>query len=405
MNWFFNRLHAHGSLDKIALIRDDIKWSYKQLMWGWVSPTYVISKKFYISSLAAFLYRARRDEVLWFDYYDKIDWNHPLFKKLSSPLGRNPGLILWSSGSTGEPKAALHDLTLLAEKHKDVKLKAKRILAFLGFDHIGGINTMFHTLATGGTLIVPDERSAKSVCDAIERHKVQILPTTPTFLNMIILSGAWQNRDLSSLELITYGTEPMSEATLKAAVRIFPKVKFKQTYGLSEVGILATQSKENDSIWLKLGGEGYEVRVRDGMLEIKAKSTMLGYLNAPSPFTEDGWFITGDAVEQDGDWFRILGRKSELINVGGEKVYPAELENFLQEIPGVLSVAVKGEPNALTGNLIKATFVIDTNETPAEFRMRMRIYCASKSLPSYKLPHRIELVDKHHNERFKKQRV
>lgn len=53
---------------------------------------------------------------------------------------------------------------------------------------------------------------------------------------------------------------------------------------------------------------------------------MLGYLNAASPFTDDGWFKTGDEVEQDGEWLRILGRRSEIINVGGEKVSPAEIE-------------------------------------------------------------------------------
>jgi long-chain acyl-CoA synthetase len=68
----------------------------------------------------------------------------------------------------------------------------------------------------------------------------------------------------------------------------------------------------------------------DGLLEIKAKSAMRGYLNAESPFTPDGWFKTGDAVEVDGEYIKILGRKSELINVGGEKVYPAEVESVIQ---------------------------------------------------------------------------
>jgi acyl-CoA synthetase (AMP-forming)/AMP-acid ligase II len=93
---------------------------------------------------------------------------------------------------------------------------------------------------------------------------------------------------------------------------------------LSELGILRCKSKAADSLWVKIGGEAFETRVREGLLEIKAKSAMLGYLNAPSPFTDDGWFKTGDLVEVDGECFRILGRKSDLINVGGEKVYPAK---------------------------------------------------------------------------------
>src|SRR5690606_14521139 len=146
------------------------------------------------------------------------------------------------------------------------------------------------------------------------------LPTTQTFLNLTLLGKAWEGLDLSSLQLITYGTEPMPEATLKAVHERFPEVQLLQTYGLSELGILRSKSRSSDSLWVKVGGEGFETRIVDGLLEIKAQSAMLGYLNAPSPFTPDGWFRTGDAVEVDGEWLRILGRKSEMINVGGEKV-------------------------------------------------------------------------------------
>lgn len=66
-------------------------------------------------------------------------------------------------------------------------------------------------------------------------------------------------------------------------------------YGMSEVGILRSRSRASDSLWVQVGGDGYETRVVNGMLQIRGRSTMLGYLNAPSPFTEDGWLMTGDA--------------------------------------------------------------------------------------------------------------
>jgi len=87
-------------------------------------------------------------------------------------------------------------------------------------------------------------------------------------------------------------------------------------------------------------GEGFETRVVDGILHIKAKSAMLGYLNSPSPFTEDGWTITGDSVEVDGEYMRFMGRQSEIINVGGEKVYPGEVESVIQEFDNVAEVTV-----------------------------------------------------------------
>jgi len=131
---------------------------------------------------------------------------------------------------------------------------------------------------------------------------------------------------------------------------------------------------------------------------------MLGYLNAPSPFTEDGWFRTGDAVAIDGEFVRILGRTSEIINVGGQKVYPAEVESVLQQIPGVTDVVVTGEPNALTGQLVCAAVKLATEETIASFSLRMR-KLAREHLPSYMVPQKVVSLDRQaHGARWKKLR-
>lgn len=313
----------------------------------------------------------------------------------------HPGLILFSSGSTGKSKAAVHDFVPLLEKFK-VQRHRKRAITFLLFDHIGGINTLLYYLSNGGSIVTVQDRSAHSVCAAIERHRVQVLPTSPTFINLMLVSGAYRNFDLSSLELITYGTEVMPESTLARLNRELPNVQTLQTYGLSELGILRSKSKSSDSLWVKVGGEGFETRVVDGMLEIKAKSAMLGYLNAPSPFTEDGWFRTGDAVEVDGEYIRILGRKSELINVGGEKVYPAEVESVLQQMDGVVDVAVHGEANPLTGQIVVARVQLERDEPLPAFRQRLRAYCKDR-LPRYAIPQKVMLSSAPiHGERFKK---
>ena len=98
---------------------------------------------------------------------------------------------------------------------------------------------------------------------------------------------------------------------------------------------------------------------------------MLGYLNAPSPFDDEGYFDTGDKVEVDGEWLRILGRESEIINVGGSKVYPAEVEDALLEIEGVVDAAVHGEAHPITGQIVAATVVLDRAEPAAAFELRM----------------------------------
>jgi len=291
----------------------------------------------------------------------------------------------------------------MLEKFKTPRNSLKSI-TFLLFDHIGGINTLLYNLSNAGCVVTLEDRKPESICDAIQKHKVQLLPTSPTFINLLLVSEAYKKYDLSSLELVTYGTEVMSESTLKRFNQLFPSVRLLQTYGLSEVGILRSKSKSSDSLWVKVGGEGFETRVVDDMLEIKAKSAMLGYLNAPSPFTDDGWFITGDSVEVDGEYIKILGRKSELINVGGEKVYPAEVESVLQTMDGVEDIAVTGESNPITGQIVKAKVKLSTDESLSEFRKRMRAFCKNK-LERFKIPQKVILADNSlHGERFKKMR-
>ena len=124
---------------------------------------------------------------------------------------------------------------------------------------------------------------------------------------------------------------------------------------------------------MKIGGEGFETRVVDGLLEIKARSAMLGYLNAASPFTDDGWFKTGDRVEVDGEYFRILGRSSEVINVGGSKVDPVEVEDALLQMDGVQSTRwSSARPHDLLGRIVVARVRLAEEEDPATFRSRMR---------------------------------
>ena len=303
---------------------------------------------------------------------------------------RHPGLVLFSSGSTGKSKAAVHDLLGVLNKFK-VRRHARRAIAFLLYDHIGGLNTMLYQLSNGGCIVTVPDRGPDTVLRAIQQHRVDMLPTSPTFLNLILLSEAHTRFDLSSLKLVTYGTEPMPEYTLRRFHEVFPGVQLQQTYGLSEIGILRSKSLASDSLWVKIGGEGFETRVVEGLLEVKAESAMLGYLNAPSPFTQDGWFKTGDAVQTNGEWMRILGRRSEIINVGGEKVYHAEVESVLQEIEGVEEASVTGEPNAITGNIVTATVRLGTDEAISAFRKRMWEHCANR-LPRYKIPQKLVLT-------------
>lgn len=325
--------------------------------------------------------------------------DHELYRALWDEC--NPGLVVFSSGSTGQSKAAVHNLTALLKKF-EVRRQKLRSITFLLFDHLGGINTLLYQLSNGGCTIALSDRSPSSVLAAVEAHNVELLPTSPTFFNLILLSGAHKNHDLSSLKIMTYGTEPMQESVLKRFHALFPWIRLQQTYGVSEMGVLRTKSKSSDSLWVKIGGKEFKTRIVDGILQIKSQSAMLGYLNHPSPFTEDGWFSSGDKVEVDGEYIRFLGRESEIINVGGEKVYPAEVESVLKELEEVAEAAVYAGENPIVGSVVCADVLPSEEEYDPKMLVRkIKKYCASR-LQLYKVPAKVKIVQERlHGERFK----
>jgi acyl-CoA synthetase (AMP-forming)/AMP-acid ligase II len=155
---------------------------------------------------------------------------------------------------------------------------------------------------------------------------------------------------------------------------------------------------------VKVGGEGFQTKIVDGILWIKAQSAMLGYLNAPSPFDADGWLCTQDAVEEEGEYLRILGRRTEIINVGGQKVYPGEVESVLLELENVNDATVYAEPNPLLGQIVAARLNLAEPEPLPDLKRRVRDHCRAR-LAAYKVPVKVEVTERDpYNARFKKLR-
>jgi acyl-coenzyme A synthetase/AMP-(fatty) acid ligase len=317
------------------------------------------------------------------------------------------GLILFSSGSTGQPKAMIHNTDHLLNQFIKKRKRRLNILIFLLFDHIGGLNTLFNGLASGALIVTPHSRDANIVAEAIQQHRVNLLPASPTFLNLFLLSNAHRNYDLSSLRFITYGTEPMPESLLLRLKEALPDVAFIQTFGTSETGISQTVSRSSSSTQIKIDDPNSEYKIVDGELWLRSKSQILGYLNHEmSRFTEDGWFKTGDLVEQADDGFlTITGRREDLINVGGEKVSPSEVESVLLELPEVADCLVYGEQNAITGQNVAAEIVPALKIEPTALKRIIKKYCRHQLSP-YKTPARITFCEAtSFNERFKKSRI
>ena len=339
------------------------------------------------------------------EFLETNDKKHAIIENLFRQ--NHAGLVLFSSGSTGKPKAMIHDLDTLISSFEAKKPRKLNMLLFLLFDHIGGINTLLNILATLSTAIIPRERNSDEICALIEKYKVSVLPSNPTFLNLILMSNAHKKYDLSSLKMITYGTEAMSESLLARLKATFKKVKFLQTFGTSETGILNTSSKSSSSTYIKLNDAEY--KTINGELWIKSKTQILGYLNADmSAFEasfEDGWFKTGDLVLCDGEYLKIVGRLKELINIGGKKALPSEIESVIMELENIADCVVYAEQNAITGQSVSCDVVLKSDMAKDELKKLIRSTCASK-LERYKIPSKINVVEKiAFTNRFKKVRA
>lgn len=304
---------------------------------------------------------------------------------------RTAGMVFFSSGSTGTPKAILHDFDRVAAKFL-AQRQAVVAIPFLLLDHFGGINTMLAITSSLGTVVTVRDRSVSSICAAIAKYRVTLLPATPSFLNLLMASKVYRDFDLTSLERITYGTEVMPQATLDRLRDAFPSVELQQTYGLSEVGVLRSQSRNDGSLWVRIGGSGFETKVVDDTLWIRSDFAMVGYLNAPSEFDGEGWFNTRDRVEVDGEYFRILGRVTDVINVGGQKVYPAEIEDVILGLENIEDVAVSGEPHPLLGQIVVARVALIEPEDADSLKTRIRVACRGRLAP-YKIPARVLLAE------------
>lgn len=326
--------------------------------------------------------------------------SHPLFAQLREHGA--PGLILFSSGTSGVPKAMVQDFGKLLASYESRRASDLSMLALLGFDHIGGLNTLFNTLAAGSLLAVPASRAPADVAATIARHRVAILPASPTFLNLLLAAGV--TSELASLRVITYGTEPMPEALLARLKAAFPRARFIQTFGTSETGITRTESPEAGSTFLRFEDPCLEWKVIDDELWLRSRTQIAGYLNASNErFTADGWFRTGDKVEQGPHGtLRILGRMGEMINVGGEKLMPAEVEAVVLGVAGVADCRVRGEPHPLTGQTVVVDVV--TKEADQEaLRSAIRGACRER-LARHKVPTRVTFVPSVSGERLKKLR-
>ncbi|WP_305862885.1 ANL family adenylate-forming protein [Helicobacter cholecystus] len=425
----------------IAIISDNKSYTYKQLIADitQTSQTLEIPNQSIVSLIGDFNYKHivlfftlalkkciiaplpknspnnfKKQEIIGAEFYIQDSCIHPTSHKSSHHLiqhlrlNNQSGLIIFSSGSTGEPKAMLHNLDIIFHSHINKPQNKVNTISIFLFDHIAGIDVLLRQLSIGGVLTIPQVRTPQNVCQQITQHQVQVLPAPPTFLNLIVLSKSYLEYDLSSIQVVSYGSEPITPALISKLKSIFPQAKLKQSFGTSETN--AIKIKTQNELFFKLSDPNIEYKIVDNELWIKSKTQVLGYLNASMESFVDGYFKTGDLVEskiiKGEEYIRIIGRAKELINVGGEKVLPQEVEGIITQIDGVLDCLVYGEKNAITGQSVSCEVVIDENKiNSGDIKKIIRSFCRGK-IENYKIPSKVTCKESlQSSERFKKRRL
>ena len=305
----------------------------------------------------------------------------------------HPGLILATGGTTGAPKLVLHDLATLLEQIPVRSGRPWRTLPLMSLDHIGGLDMAWRALASGQTLVAPPAViTPGAVAAVIARHRVEVLPATASFLNLLLLSESAGGHDLASLRIVPYGAEPMPAGLLARLRARLPGVEFIQKFGTSETGALPVKGGGTGLV-LPAPGQEFAHRIMDGELWIRSPARALGYLSGqPGGFEPAGWFRTGDLAEElpDGS-LRILGRCSDVINVGGEKVLPAVVEGLLLAHPLVADCRVFAQANAVLGQVVGADVVWRGPETDA-VQVKRLLHAFAASSPKCHLPAVVRLV-------------
>jgi acyl-coenzyme A synthetase/AMP-(fatty) acid ligase len=318
---------------------------------------------------------------------------------------RQSRFLVRTSGSSGKKfKFILHDPLLFIKKYQRIGNHFQKTFAFSPAESIAGIETLLETVGHGNELVCAGDRvSPRTVSDLVQKYQIDYFQTTPTFLNLWMMSGELRPEKLGSLKKIAFGSEPPQRVVLNFLREKLPGIQLVHTYGMSEIGIQKTLTCVEDPTLLLLDEHFNPGRLNEGMIEVQSLTPMISYLNHPTE--ESPWFKTLDQAVEEKNFWRVKGRNSDMINLAGRKFFPIELEEILMDLPGILDVSVAREENEIIGNIIVATITISPDENEADFRKSLKSFCHER-VPFYMHPQKVFLKKEiPMNPRFKKIRT
>lgn len=303
--------------------------------------------------------------------------------------------LFTTSGTTGTPKVFSHTLSSLLTTTRPARGKSRESRWGLAYQphRFAGIQVVLQTLVSGSVLVMPAANDINSMVESFVGNGVNTLSATPSQWRNFLSHGGL---DRCPLRQITLGGEIADQAILSALAHQFPAARIVHIYASTEAGVgfsVADGKAGFPEAWLGRH-TALELGISDsGSLLIK--SPAISHSESLRPrLTPDGFLDTEDGVETANGRVYFLGRVTGIINVGGNKVHPEEVENVVREVPGVRNALVRAKNNPIMGQLVLLEVQADglSAEEAGELKRRIRDHCRAL-LPAYKVPALITVVD------------
>jgi acyl-CoA synthetase (AMP-forming)/AMP-acid ligase II len=307
-------------------------------------------------------------------------------------------ITIFTSGSTGQPKAVGHTWqTLSRPVRRSAQETGRRWLLTYRPRLYAGLQVFFQCFVNQGTLALPPQNA--SVADIVlllDEAGVECASATPSYWRRLLTFADAKALARLKLRQITLGGEVVDQVLLDGLRRAFPGVRLVHIYATSEMGrcFSVTDGLAGFPATLLDGpsADGIALKIMDNELFVRSANAMVGERASDVESTDtDAWFATGDLVERAGDRVLFAGRRTELINVGGNKVNPLLVEQAIQAVPGVLDVRVFAKKSSLVGQMVACELVVAEGCDAADVRARVQERCRER-LAAHERPRFIELV-------------